>query len=137
ATTPAERPASFAAYISSLREPVDRLPHLGMKFYKQLAKIDSDDSKIREFIGRCPPFRALLLATCITEYERGIRDLKSPKSYRAGPFDLWMSVYLPYFHRFITAESRQYNALKEVASVGDINVDICFYTEFRKSLLIG
>ena len=70
----------------------------------------------------------------MAEYERCIRNPKTNESYRAGAFDLYSSVYLPYADQFVTADERQHNALKEIVTVGNLQTDVLLYEDFRGRL---
>src|SRR5437879_8435482 len=118
------RPADFRDLVSRLRVPGGAFWNFGIGLYERAAKSRPDEQTIRKFIGECPPFHALLLALCVAQYERCIRDLKTGLSYRAGRFDLYMSVYLPYCDQFITADERQQRCLAEVASNSSLSVKV-------------
>jgi hypothetical protein len=131
-----KRPVTFRELVTRLQKRGGAFWGLGIDFYKRLAKDRPDEPTIRKFIDDCPPFRALILAICVAEYERCIRDRKTGPSFRAGRLDLFMSVYLPYCDHFVTADQRQQRCLTEVASEGNLSVQVRSYDHFRKSLSV-
>ena len=122
--------------INALRVTGGAFWSYGISLYERVTKHSPNEQTIRTFIDECPPFRALLLALCVAQYERCIRDLKTGLSYRAGRFDLFMSVYLPYCDQFITADDRQHRCLAEVAREGNLGVEVCSYEDVRQTLTI-
>lgn len=68
-------------------------------------------------------------------YERsGFRDLKTALSFRSGRFDLFSAVYLCYCDLFISADKRQYNALKEITAIGNLRAKVLKYAELRRTI---
>ena len=113
---PEARPANFADYLKTLQDAPGEFWKMGQSFYQGPAKEEPDEATIKKFIDICPPFRALIVAACIPQYEYWMRNLiTSPKSYRAGAADIFSAVYLPYCSKFVTHDDRQLNALKPVA----------------------
>ena len=52
-----------------------------------------DEEKIRRFVRECPPFRALLAAIVVAQYERSISEEVKPKL--AGRNDIhWRDIFL-------------------------------------------
>ena len=85
---------------------------------------------MRAFVDACPPFRALLMALCVAQYQRCIQY---PRHKSTGVFDLYASVYLPYCEQFVTADPGQLGALLNVVSLARLTVRS--YTDFRATLL--
>jgi hypothetical protein len=135
--SPGKRPESFSDVIATWRLPGGRFWAYGASLYKLAAKLEPEEEKLRRFVDICPPFHAFVLAACIAEYERFTRNLKIGPSLRAGSYDLFMSIYLPYCDVFVTAEDRQYEAFKEITKVGKLDGEIYSYEEFRQRLLFG
>ena len=131
-----DRPTDFRGLVTRLQGPSGAYWNFGKGFYERSAKIRPDEDTIRKFIDDCPPFRALILVVCIAQYERCIREMPSGESYRAGAFDLYSSVYLPYCHRFITADERQLNALRQVTDVGRLGSAVVSYDDFWSGLTV-
>jgi hypothetical protein len=130
----ATRPATLCEFLGRSQIEGGSFWSPGIGFYARVIKDRPDEQTIREFVGKCPPFRAFLLAICVAQYERCVRDLKAGRSLRAGKFDLYMSLYLPYCDEFITADEGQLNALQEVVSVGNLGVRVRSYEDLRDGL---
>jgi hypothetical protein len=105
---------------------------LGKRFYDGVTKGSISRESIREFIEICPPFRAMIYATLMSEYDLAICDQKRAERYRAGCLDLYMAVYLPYCDEFVTDEKgkEQERCLREVASVARIHTMVLSYDDF-------
>lgn len=136
---PEEHPQNFADYLKTLQCPPGEFWKKGQSFYRGPAKQEPDEATIKRFIALCPPFRALIVAACIPEYEYWMRNLiMTPKSYRAGAADIFSAVYLPYCSKFVTHDDRQLNALKLVAIHGNLEgVEVLSYQEFHDSLTLA
>lgn len=136
---PEERPANFADYLKTLQNPSGEFWKKGQSFYRGPAKEEPDEATIKRFIELCPPFRALIVAACIPEYEYWMRNLiMAPKSYRAGAADLFSAVYLPYCSKFVTHDDRQLNALRLVAiHAKPEGVEVLSYQEFHDNLTLA
>src|SRR5579884_3115632 len=93
-----------------------------------------DRSTVRRFVEACPPFRALVLAVCLAQYEHCIKEPNSGPSYRAGCSDLLMAVYLPYCDQFVTGDHRQERCLTEIGKVAGLTTEIRSYEAFRSQL---
>jgi hypothetical protein len=93
-----------------------------------------DDSTLRDFYNRCPPFRALLLALTVSEYERCLRAEQEGDSCRADRFDVLMSAYLPYCDDFITADEKQLRCFQAVVDKGNLLTRVRSYDEFRRAI---
>jgi hypothetical protein len=131
------RPPTFCELLTRLQVEGGAFWGLGISFYERVTKNRPSEQTIRKFIDECPPFRALILAQCVAQYERCIKDPTTGRSLRAGRNDLYMSVYLPYCHQFITADPRQQRCLTEVASAGNLGVEVRSYEDFRNSFSLG
>jgi hypothetical protein len=127
--------ATFREFVTRLQVTGGAFWSFGQELYGAAAS-RPDEDMIRKFIDDCPPFRALLLAICIAQYERCIRLPHSGLSLKAGRFDLFMSVYLPYCDQFVSDDARQRRCLAEVASLSDLKVEILSYEDFRNRLLV-
>jgi len=95
-------------------------------------EVGVDEEALRMFVDRCPPFRALIYAYAMTAYDRGCRQRASgePK-YGAGRNDQFMSVYLPYCDKFITADRPQELCLREIARTANLATEVMYYDDFR------
>jgi hypothetical protein len=132
-----ERPATFREFVDRMQIEGGAFWGIGVSFYSRFAKDQPSEETVRRFVSACPPFCALLLAVCVAQYERCIRQPNTGPSVRAGRADLFMSVYLPYCDQFVTCDPRQERALREVASVGDINVEVRSYEDFRSRFALN
>jgi hypothetical protein len=65
---------------------------LAEELFQQAAQTRPES--VRDFVDRCPPFRAWLLVHWAAGHERLVRG-RTTVSARAGLFDLAMAVYLP------------------------------------------
>ena len=127
-----QRPSSYAEFISVLREPGGAFWAFGAGMYERVARTSPDERAMRDFVAACPPFHAAMLGVFVAHYDRCIRDLRTGPSLRAGRYDLFMSVYLPYGTRFISNDEKQLRAFREIADVGGFWVDVRSYREWRR-----
>lgn len=133
-----DRPTSFQDFVSHLQGTNGAFwSTYGMGFYERVAGYTPDEATVRKFASECPPYYAVLLASTMAQYERCIRDLKSPVSYRAGRTDLFMAVYLPYCEHFVTNDDRQERCLQEIAAAAGISTTVLSYQNLRKNLLVA
>jgi hypothetical protein len=129
------RPSTFPEFVGRFQDIGGEFWGIGASLYENMTKNRPNEQVIREFIERCPPFQAKLLAIFLALYGRCVRDAKSGPSLKAGKFDIYMSVYLPYCDQFITADQQQLDALREVASVSTLGVRVRSYRDFKDGLL--
>lgn len=99
-------------------------------WYRRARLIQLNEPEAREFIRRCPPFHALVMAVPVAHYQYGIPRPNRKAEYDAGRNDLFMAVYLPYCDWFITDDHGQRSALEAIASEVGINVRILGFPEF-------
>jgi hypothetical protein len=92
------------------------------------------ESEVKDFIERCPPFKALLVALCFAQYDRCIRGENEPSLGKAGRYDMFSAVYLPYCRVFVTRDEGQWKALAAVADLTGREMDILTYGEFKARL---
>lgn len=93
------------------------------------------EAETKNFMDKCPPFKALLVAICFSQYDRCIRPSKQPSLGRAGRIDMFSAAYLPYCGVFVTQDAGQYNALFRVAELmGLETTSVLTYTTFRDRL---
>jgi hypothetical protein len=111
--------------------------NFAMMVYEDSAKCRPDQQMLAKLLDRCPPFRALVWAFCVAEYERCIRDVRAGPSLRAGRCDVYTAVYLPYCDRFVTDDKRQCAALREVVKAAKVNTEVLLYREFTGLILGG
>ena len=130
------RPATFGEFLAQLQQKRGAYWSFGVGFYQRVGSNTADETIIRQFVDICSPFRALLIASVLAQYERCVRDLRKGTSYRAGRIDLFMSVYLPYCDVFVTNDRQQEICLLEIASAGGLATDILSYDRLRCGLLV-
>ncbi|HXB72869.1 MAG TPA: hypothetical protein VNY05_31825 [Candidatus Acidoferrales bacterium] len=92
------------------------------------------ESEVKDFIERCPPFKALLVALCFSQYDRCIRGPNERWLGEARPYDMFMAVYLPYCRSFVTRDKGQHKALTAVADLIGCELAILTYEQFKASL---
>jgi hypothetical protein len=85
-------------------------------------------------MARCPPFKALLVALCLAQYDRCIRDERQESLGKAGRVDVLSAVYLPYCKKYVTHDGGQCQALNAVAELMRAQVSIAQYEDFKSQL---
>ena len=130
-----ERPATFSDFVKILQKPGGAFyTGYGHKFYARNVANEPDETRVRDFADRCPPFQMMVLAAVMAQYKRAI--VATPrKKKRAGRVDLLMSVYLPYCRFFVTNDHDQEASLREMAEVANLDGEILSYDDFRGRLL--
>lgn len=101
---------------------------------ERVTKTQPPESEVKDFIERCPPFEALLVALCLSQYDRCIRGENAPSLGKAGRYDMYSAVYLPYCRAFVTNDEGQWKALAAVADLMGREMDILMYDDFKKQL---
>jgi hypothetical protein len=109
---------------------------MGKWLYDRAANTDVSEATIKEFMAACPPFHAMIYALLMSYYDISLRDRQIGEEFTAGRNDLFMSVCLPYCHKFITADREQEKCLREVAAVAGLETEILSYDDFRDSFLV-
>ena len=68
-------------------------------------------------------------------YDLGVRDPHVGEKFRAGGNDLFMSIYLPYCNRFVTAKrnGEQEKCLREVVFLAGPETEVLSYDSFCNS----
>lgn len=129
---------------TSFRPAMSRLERVGAggsvmyaarQLYDHAARPSVDDVVIQEFMGRCPPFRALVYAIFVPWYNTAVRDYFAGEKLSAGYNDLFMSLYLPYCDWFVTDDGAQEKSLREVAAHAGLETEILPYNELCGRLL--
>jgi hypothetical protein len=132
-------PATLREALSRLQSGEGRLIWgMGKLLYDRGAETDASEATVRQFMEVCPPFRALIYAMLMSWYDLGVRDPRVGEKFKAGGNDLFMSIYLPYCDRFVTAERKgeQEKCLREVAFVAGLETKIVSYDDFCNSFLV-
>jgi hypothetical protein len=111
---------------------------MGKLLYDPIAKTDAVEATIKDFLGDCPPFRAVIYAMLMSWYHLAVRD-DTGETYRAGRNDLLMAAHLPYCDTFVTAEKycEQEKCLREVAFVAGLDTNVLSYEDFCDSFLVA
>lgn len=129
-----KRPRNYAEFLSILQAPGGAFWRLAERMYGRTTGFSAGEDAMRVFIAACPPFYAALLGIFVAYYDRCIRDLKTGPSLRAGRYDLFMSVYLPFCAQFISSDDKQVRAFRETALAGGLSAGVRSYAEWRASL---
>lgn len=103
--------------------------------YEDSAGYLPEQHVVAKLLDQCPPFRALVWAFCIAEYERCIRDVRAGPSFRAGRCDVYSAAYLPYCDQFVTDDRKQCAALQEIVRAAKLETEVVPYREFRDVML--
>lgn len=111
----------FWKHISSLHAHTERFP--------------LNETEAKAFVKRCPPYHAMTLSMAIAHYQYGL-PRKDPAPYDTGPFDLFMSIYLPYCDFFVTDDPGQLNATRAIAKEVGMSVTVICYRDFADQLLM-
>ena len=109
---------------------------IGKMLYEHVTGKDVQNGQIRDFMDRCPPFRAMVYALLMMWYEGAVRD-GAGEQFKAGRTDLFMSAQLPYCDQFITNDREQEKSLREIVSVAGLSTKIRSYDDFCNSFLVG
>lgn len=110
------------------RRPHGAYWHFAKGLFERATGRPIADERIEIFVRECPPFRALLAALMVAQFDRAITPDQPPRF--AGRNDLFMSVYLPYCHEFISNDHRQQIALRAVVDIAELDVNVCWYKNF-------
>jgi hypothetical protein len=134
----ASPPTFRQAIAQSKRSEPNLILAIGKELYDRPAGTDASGTTINEFVDTCPPFRALIYSILMSWYDISLRDRHTGEKFRAGRNDLFMSVYLPYCDKFITAEKNreQEKCLRELAAAANLEAEIVDYDDFCASFLV-
>ena len=108
---------------------------IGAGLIERATKVRPPESEVRDLIDRCEPLKALLVALCFSQYDICIRDPRKPSLGKAGRYDMFSAVYLPYCREFVTNDPGQWKALTAVAELMNREMPILMYDEFRAGLI--
>jgi len=123
------QPATFREAIAQS----GRTSRMGKWIYDRAAETYVNEATIKEFIDACPPFRAMIYALLMSYYDISLKNRQTGERFTAGGNDLFMSVCLPYCHKFVTADREQAKCLQEIAEVAGLETEILSYDDFRDS----
>lgn len=112
---------------------------IGQGLYSRVAKGDTSEATIRDFVAKCPPFRAVAYAYLLAWFDRSLGDRHKRERYTAGRIDLFMAIYLPYCDQFLSAEDygMQEKCLQEIARAAHLSTEVRSYDAFCNSLLLA
>jgi hypothetical protein len=128
-------PGSVSELVTRLQLKGGAFWTLAANLYARVATNPADETTIRRFVARCDPFRALMIALLVAQYDRCVRPPHAGPSLRSGRNDTFMSVCLPYCHQFVTDDLGQLACYREVVSVGNLDVTVRSYEEFHSGFL--
>ncbi len=141
------KPAFQSLFVSgqtrpSVREVTEKLmsdggAHLeiGAGLFERATGTLPATNAMKDFIERCPPFRALLVALCFSQYDRCIREERKESFGKAGRNDMFSGVYLAYCKVFVTNDDGHCKAMKVVAELTGLDTEVLMYDEFRARLV--
>lgn len=113
------------------------ISYAAKRFYDHVARIDTDEGIVNNFTSICPPLRSLVYALFVPWYNVAVRSYHKGEKLDAGNNDLFMSVYLPYCDRFVTNDTGQEKALREVAAAANLDTEILSYDDFSSTFLLA
>jgi len=128
-----DRPASFEEFVT-MEADGKPLWDFGPGIYYKASGVRLADPEIKDFMKRCPPFHALCLGQTIGSYDWSLGRQQGPKNQPAGRNDLMMAVYMPYCDQFVTNDSSQREALREVASKVQMPCQVLSFDEFAQAV---
>lgn len=125
----------------SLKEVADRLlgeggahREIAIDLFERGTATRLSEAEVHDFTERCLPFKALLVALCVSQYDRCIRGDRQPWLGKAGRLDIFSATYLPYCTVFVTNDDGQRKALRTVAKMIGRRMDILLYSDFKGKL---
>ena len=107
---------------------------IGAGLMERATKVLPLETEVKDFIDRCPPFKALLVALCFSQYDRCIRGENEASLGKAGRYDMFSAAYLPYCKVFVTRDEGQWKALTAVAELMRREMEILMYNDFKAKL---
>jgi hypothetical protein len=130
---------------TTFREAISRLNNVGNSgmwykaqfYYDLVTTMDATEVTVEEFAAACPPFLSLIYAVFLPWYNNAVRDPNTGERVIAGSNDLYMSVYLPYVDMFVTDDTDQEKALREVARLAKLETRLLSYDDFCATLLVS
>lgn len=132
-------PIRFQEVLSMVESEGGLLWSFGQGLYSRVAVGDASESTVRDFMAKCPPFRAIAYAYLLAWFDRSLAHRHKRDKYRAGRIDLFMSIYLPYCDQFISAEvhGMQERCLREIARVARLATEVRSYDDFCHSMMLA
>lgn len=135
----ADAPVGFQEVLPMVESEGGLLWSFGQGLYSRAAVGDASVPTVRDFMAKCPPFRAIAYAYLLAWFDRSLGDRHKREKYKAGRIDLFMSIYLPYCDQFISAErgGMQEKCLREIARVAQLLTEVRSYDDFCQSLMLA
>lgn len=132
-------PTKFQEVLPLVESEGGLLWSFGQGLYRRVAVEDTTESTVKDFMAKCPPFRAVAYAYLLAWFDRSLADRHKRDRYRAGRADLFMSIYLPYCDQFISAEvhGMQERCLREIAQVARLATAVRSYDDFCNSMMLA
>jgi hypothetical protein len=125
-----------AAQLLAVLDQGDTLRDMMRGLYERAATKAADDATIRRFYDTCEPFRAIIAALVVAQYDRCVKRQGAP-SMKTGRNDTFMATYLPPCDQFVTHDARQIACFREVVSLAGLNVTVRSYRDFTNTLLLA
>ena len=76
------------------------------------------------------------MALWFSQYDRCIRGDDEPSLGKAGRYDMFSAVYLPYCKFFVANDEGQRKALTAVAGLMVREIDVLMYDDFKNKLSV-
>jgi hypothetical protein len=103
--------------------------------YRAAVGRDLPEEEIEALLGTVPELSALLLVWGYAFYSRAVAESDYGRK-NAGLVDLWFATYLPRTDCFVTADRKQFRALRSIATIAAPHCRVLIYDEFRCRLVI-
>lgn len=131
----APRPVSASALLRQYAADQRFLAEIVRPLYRGAVGSDLPAGEAISLLRAVPELASFLLAWGHAAYRRAMSG-EGYGSGNAGNIDLWFATYLPRVHRFITADLKQYQALRLIARFTAPQCRVLRYASLRKGLLI-
>ncbi len=129
-----ERPSSYEELVASDQVHGRFVWNLIRGIYQTVSGRQLTAPEANEFVEVCPPVRALGFGQLMGFFAWSLRGQRGRKGSPAGRNDLAMAGYLPYGDFFITNDTKQRQALSEVAGSAQTTCRVLSYEEFRRAI---
>jgi hypothetical protein len=127
------RPKTYREFLDLMEKSNQKLmAGLCIGIYDRVAGTDVSKELFLAFLDDCPPFRAFNYAMHMAHFDRSVRH-ENGERFSSECTDLFMATYLPYCHKFVTADRMQEKCLREIASVSGLGTEVMSYDDFCNS----
>jgi len=119
------------------REYIDNTAFLKQminRIYKDTVGVDLQDNQVLDLLETIPELAGYLLGWCYSIYRRSIAR-QGYGTDNAGNIDLWYATYIGRADKFVSADKKQYQALRWIAKVLDCNCEVLRYGSFRNRMI--